>query len=575
MRSAHLPIAVLFTTIAAVSANAMSFTPVTEGPVVTDASRTGGGSWEDYDGDGDPDLFTACGNLNRQNNRLYRNDGSGFVLIGGPVAADSSSSIGGTWGDYDGDGDPDLFVVNRGGPGIWLYRIDGGDDFASVSAVGPVLPMDNSNAASWVDIDLDGDLDLHVINFNQANRHWRNDGGTFTEITTGVHVTQVTASISGVWSDYDLDGDSDLYVANGGGQNSRLYRSDGGTFVDVTVAAQLGHGGSTIGASWGDWSNDGYPDLFATNQLNENNFLYRNSGDGTFERILTGPVVSDGGFSVGSAFGDGDGDGDLDLFVGNDGGDNFLYRNDGGGAWVRITAGAPATDGGATFGVSWADFDSDGFLDLFAANRLNQDDFLYHNDGNGNHWLRVRLVSGGWNAAAIGARVEAFATIGSVPTLQSREMQSQSGYNSRNDPRLLFGLGDATSVDSLRVFWPSGRVEVHHDVPADGLVVLVEGETVTGAAATAPATLGALRAVPNPARGRTTMTWQAPESSGSVVVRDVRGRRVRTLIERTRTSGSVAWDGRSDSGRPVAAGVYFVSLETRAGSVSTRVTVVR
>jgi hypothetical protein len=568
--------AAVVVTLVAGPAAALSFTKVTTGPVVTDSSRTGGASWEDYDGDGDPDLFVACGNLTPEDNRLYRNDGTGFVLIDGPISSDGTNSIGGTWGDYDGDGDPDLHVVGRSFGGNLLYRNDGGDAFAAITGAGPDSATNDANASSWVDVDLDGDLDLHVINFQQANRQWRNDSGAFTEILTGVQVTQVTSSISGVWQDYDLDGDDDLYVANGLGQNNRLYRNDGGIFVNVTGTAQLRHGGSSIGASWGDWSNDGYPDLFVANQLGEDNYLYRNAGDGTFERILTGAVVTDGGLSTGSSFGDGDNDGDLDLFVGNDGQDNFLYRNDGGGAWTRVTVGVAATDGGATFGVTWADFDSDGFPDLFAANRLGENDFLYRNDGNGNHWLQVRLAGTGGNPAAIGGRVDVFASISAAPVLQTREMASQSGYNSRNDPRLMFGLGDATTVDSLRVTWPSGLVEVHRDVAVDQVLTLTEGETTTGAAPSPARPLALLRATPNPTAGRTTIRWQSPRSeAGALRILDVRGRTVRTLAGVSSVSGSVTWDGRSDSGRPAPAGVYFVALETAHGTAQTRVTLLR
>lgn len=552
---------------------AVTFTRVLSGPVVNDASESTGGSWEDYDGDGDPDLYVACGNLTPQNDRLYRNDfGLFFALVAGPVASDGAPSVGGTWGDMDGDGDPDLFVSNRQGVNELLYRNDGADAFVSLTSAAPVTVGGNSNSTSWVDIDRDGALDLYVINFNERKRQWRNDGaGTFTEILAGDHVTGMTTSISGVWSDFDRDGDPDCFVANGGNVNNDLYRNDGTTFVNVTAAAHLQDGGQSIGASWADWNNDGWPDLFVANTLGQNDFLYRNLGDGTFERILTGPVVTDAASSVGSAFGDMDDDGDLDLFVGVDGANNRLYRNDG-SAFAQITTGAIVSDGGATFGVAWADWNSDGYLDAFVANRSGQNDFLYTNDGGTSHWLQIRLVGTVSNRSAIGARVDAFATIGGQPVRQLRERASQSGYNSASDPRLCFGLDDATVVDSLRVAWPSGLEETWRNVAANQVVTLVEGSAPTSTPETQSA-LGDLRIEPNPARGRAVFRWSIPGVEPATLrVLDVRGRIVRTLASR---GEEMAWDGRDDAGRAVAGGAYFVVVRRGDTSHAGRVTWLR
>jgi flagellar hook assembly protein FlgD len=139
----------------------------------------------------------------------------------------------------------------------------------------------------------------------------------------------------------------------------------------------------------------------------------------------------------------------------------------------------------------------------------------------------------------------------------------------------MFGLGDAMQVDSLRVHWPSGLMEVHRDVPVDGLIVLAEGDTVTGSVRSDGAAYGQLRAAPNPARGHTSFHWAAPGTPASLRVRDVRGRVVRTLAGSTPRAGAVVWDGRTDSGDRVPAGVYFVSLETSAGNATTRVTLLR
>ena len=141
-------------------------------------------------------------------------------------------------------------------------------------------------------------------------------------------------------------------------------------------------GGSSRGCAWGDYDNDGYIDLFVSNERGQNNFLFHNNGDGTLTKITSGKIVTDGGFSTGCAWGDYDNDGYLDLFVPNNNENNFLYHNNRDGTFTKITSGRIVTDGGSSFGAAWGDYDNDGFLDLFVAN-VNQKNFLYRNNGTG------------------------------------------------------------------------------------------------------------------------------------------------------------------------------------------------
>ncbi len=179
-------------------------------------------------------------------------------------------------------------------------------------------------------------------------------------------------------------------------------------------------------------------------------------------------------WAVGGA--DYDNDGDLDLFVANDGQNNMLFENAGPPAYAftRIMAGDPVNDGGNSFGTVWGDYDGDGDLDLFVANRLNQVNFLYRNEGNANHWLKVRLTGTMSNRSAIGAKVRIRAMIGGAPRWQTREVVAQTGYNSQN-PELHFGLGDAGVADTVRVEWPSGENQTFPNVAVDRLMRIVEG----------------------------------------------------------------------------------------------------
>jgi hypothetical protein len=156
------------------------------------------------------------------------------------------------------------------------------------------------------------------------------------------------------------------------------------SFTKITAGAIVNDGGWSYGCCWADFNNDGYQDLFVVNNqtVNKNNLLYMNNGNGTFTKVTTGIVVNDGGSSYGCTSADYDNDGYIDLFVTNYGENNFLYHNNGDGTFTKITTGAIVNDGGNSTGCAWGDYDNDGFVDLFVCNR-NQPNFLYHNNGNG------------------------------------------------------------------------------------------------------------------------------------------------------------------------------------------------
>jgi hypothetical protein len=252
----------------------------------------------------------------------------------------------------------------------------------------------------------------------------------------------------------------------------------------------LSDSGWTPGASWGDYDNDGYLDLYVVNfQPPERvNHLYHNNGNGTFTQITIDPPEASGACSIGSAWGDFDNDGYLDLFVTNDRNlpghpapsfrDNFFFHNNGDGTFSRITTGDIVKDGGHTSSV--CDYDNDGFLDIMIPNGslASGTNYLYHNDGNGNHWVNIRCVGTVSNRSAIGTRLRAKAMINGKAVWQTREIAQMSGCHANSDPRVHFGFGDGTIIDSLVIRWPSGRIDTYTALAVDNFYIAAEGQNI-------------------------------------------------------------------------------------------------
>jgi hypothetical protein len=461
------------------------YTPVTAGSVVTDGGDSRSVNFIDYDNDGNLDLFITNGPNPGQVDFLYKGNGDGTFsrVSNSSIGTASAASDGATFGDYDNDGDADCYVATWWGQ-LNLFHINNGDGtFTQESGSEITSDNDYSEAAAWVDYDNDGDLDLQVCNSSSdlRNQLYQNNGDeTFTRIFSGTIATDAFRSRVGAWGDYDNDGDADCYVANEANQNNNLYRNDGGgSFTKITTGPHVNDGGQSYSASWGDYDNDSDLDLVVANSVTQANLLYRNDG-ASFTRISGSPVTTVPSWSVSTAWGDIDNDGDLDLFITNAFGplddNNLLYVNNGDGTFTREFDDSTATDIGWSYGCAFGDVDKDGDLDLAVARcqSANENNSLYLNNGNSNHWLIVDLQAQLSNRSSIGAQVRVKATINGLPTWQMREVSSQSGYSGQNQMDPHFGLGDATTVDSLVVSWPSGFVTVHENVMADQYLTVTE-----------------------------------------------------------------------------------------------------
>jgi len=339
------------------------------------------------------------------------------------------------WGDYDADGDDDLFVTGADSYGV-LFRNDG-DRFTDVSREAGLFHVHSGFSATFADYDGDGRPDLHIGRDGWSgpmpNSLYRNNGdGSFVDVTEKAGLANPGSSFVCAWSDIDRDGDIDLAVANGitgGGDTNTLYRNDGdGTFTDITRQAGLSEpvGTRTIGLAFGDYDSDGWPDLFVSG-FSTPNRLYRNRGNGTFEEVAArAGVAGERSKGVGyvAFFLDYDNDQDLDILrttlapwdqvlAGLSAryeslparqrqemlrACSKLYRNDGDGTFTEVGEQAGFIHPVGVMGAGVADLDNDGYLDVYfgtgdpAIARMEPDRF-YRNNGDGS-FTDVTFASG-------------------------------------------------------------------------------------------------------------------------------------------------------------------------------------
>lgn len=471
-----------------------TFTRITTGPIATDSNQSTGCAWGDYDNDGYLDLFVTS--FDRiANNVLYHNERNGTFTrfsAGAPGNESNLRSAGCAWADFDNDGALDLFVTNLGVDATnWLYRNNGNGTFEKMTElqVGSMVsdPSSRSVSAAWGDFDADGYIDLFVANGalaeNKVNALFHNLGqGGFKDIAEESGIREVLKSTQGTWADVDGDGRLDLFVTHNDGQGNYIYRNlGGGAFHAISSGNVLNERLNSLGSAWGDYDNDGDLDLIVVNgALDESqtpNAFYQNKGNGIFEKIKRGVIADDSGKFRSCAWADYDNDGFLDLFITNEELGNRLYHNKGDGTFERVQKGSIVTDIANSDGCAWGDYDNDGFLDLFVANGSlsgEQRNFLYHNNGNTNHWIKVRCVGTVSNRSAIGAIVRAQAMIKGAVRQQMRQISGGDGWISQNSLDVSIGFGEATNIDLLRIEWPSGIVQEFQNVPVNQTLVVEE-----------------------------------------------------------------------------------------------------
>jgi hypothetical protein len=462
--------------------------------VANQGSFSRGASWGDFDGDGDQDL--AVSNMppgqDRSNHvptSVYKNllvetgvadfenvTRTAGLMRTGNVEDQRIGGIGNTgaglaWGDYDNDGDLDLFwkcadydIENA------LFENLGDGKFQDVTAEsgvaiqGKVLEANSQGSPNWTDVNNDGWIDLLITNEGDANvLLLNNKDGTFRDITTNRRGPNGFAFLNpgnangACIGDIDNDSDLDFYLPTADQANRLIVSqlSDTGevSFKDITLSSGTGDAGGARGCTMADFNNDGWIDIYVNN--------------GGLSNVLINDVIGQM-----PAF--------VQFYIAWEPAENKLYMNNGDRTFTDVTVGSGAEGFGIGSGVGAADINMDGFPDLVVTNRtyysdgkrvnIPQRNHLLINQGNENAWLKVKLKGTKSNTNGYGAKVRL--TAGTLT--QTREQTSAHGYNSSNDPVLMFGLGKSETVARIEVNWPSGITQVLENVEARQAIEISE-----------------------------------------------------------------------------------------------------
>jgi hypothetical protein len=503
-----------------------------------------GAAWGDYDADGFPDLYICdiAGPLTLSpkelaaspgGNRLYHNKGDGtFTDVTARAGVGFKGiAMGAAWADYDNDGKLDLIVTTY--DRLVLYHNNGDGTFEDMTARAGLAKFRGFwTGASWGDYDRDGNVDLYICGYvryefktefsgksshqfteevpytlnpssyrPERNLLFHNNGdGTFTEAAKKAGVDNPTGrSLSATWYDFDGDGWPDLYVANDISENKMYLNLHNGRFRDVSHKVWVDEYRGSMGLAVGDWDRDGAPDIFITHWIAQQFALFSNLRLKRSQNGKPGPLrfqdIADmagvGQITLnyigwGTSFFDYDNDGQLDLFMAN--GSTFQDEKDHTRLvpmknllfWQKSPAEGFFEMGqvsGEVFkelhvgrGVAIADYDNDGDMDIFVVNHGGRPLLLRNDGGNKKHWIKVRPHCTKSNRSCFGAKVE----IEAGGSRQYEEIGGQSSYLSENALEAHFGLGAATEVDRLTVRFPSGIVREMKQVQANQIVVVQE-----------------------------------------------------------------------------------------------------
>ena len=441
----------------------------------------------DYDNDDDVDILVLRGAwleaAGQHPNSLLRNNGDGTftdITFNAGLGEMHYPTQTASWGDYDNDGDLDLYIGNESTEAFnapcQLFRNNGDGTFSDVADQAGVQNYGFTKSVIWGDYNADRFLDLYVSNFKGANRLYHNNGdGTFTDVAKQLNIDLPMRSFPAWFWDFNNDGALDLYVSAYSAGISHLAANALGISIGAPPSA-AGQESRTAYHNRPDLSEDGLP------------HLYRGNGQGSFNEVAHRQNLVKPNAPMGSNFGDLDNDGYLDFYLGTGYPDyknlmpSIMYRNRQGVGFVDVTYAGGFGHLQKGHAVVLADLDNDGDQDIFeqmggAFPGDGYSNVLYENPGFGNHFLTIKLVGVRSNRSAIGARIHVTAVENGERRSIYKHVNSGGSFGA-NPLRQTIGLGRVEKIETLEIFWhTTGLTQTFQNVPLDQFIQITEGET--------------------------------------------------------------------------------------------------